>query len=105
MKKTVYSSFCALALAGCAATSDTPSMSAAELQECMQPNRRVVVEVVGQVVKPPAKKPAAKPQETAAAKPEAAKPEAAKPEAKPAKPELAQFEETLYVQGNHAFDP
>ena len=104
MKRTLYS-LSALVLAGCAATSDTPQMSAEELNECLQPNRRVVVEVVGQVVKPPAKKPAAKPQETAAGKPEAAKPEAAKPEAKPAKPELAQFEETTYVQGNHAFDP
>jgi len=99
MKKTLYL-LSVLGLAGCAATSDTPTMSAAELNECLQPNRRVVVEVVGQVVKPPAKKPEAKPQETAAAKPEAAK-----PEAKPAKPELAQFEETTYVQGNHAFDP
>ena len=103
MKKALYS-FSALVLAGCAATSDTPQMSAAELNECLQPNRRVVVEVVGQVVKPPAKKPAAKPQETAVGKPEAAKPEA-KPEAKPAKPEMANFEQSTYVQGNHAFDP
>ena len=103
MKKTLYS-LSALVLAGCAATSDTPQMSAAELNECLQPNRRVVVEVVGQVVKPPAKKPAAKPQEAAAGKPEAAKPEA-KPEAKPAKPEMANFEQSTYVQGNHAFDP
>jgi outer membrane protein OmpA-like peptidoglycan-associated protein len=104
MKKALYS-LSALVLAGCAATSDTPQMSAAELNECLQPNRRVVVEVVGQVVKPPAKKPAAKPQETAAGKPEAAKPEAAKPEAKPAKPEMANFEQSTYVQGNEAFDP
>ena len=83
-------------------------MSAAELSDCLQPNRRVMVEVNGRVVKPPAKKPAEKPEATAA-KP-AAKPEAAaeaKPAAapKPAKPELVTFEETTYVQGNSAFDP
>jgi OOP family OmpA-OmpF porin len=84
-------------------------MSPQELSECLQPNRRVVVEVVGRTVKPPAKKPAAPPAE---AKPEAAapKPEAAaeaKPEAKPkpTKPEFVAFEQTFYIQGNTAFDP
>jgi OmpA-OmpF porin, OOP family len=98
-------------LASCATTSDQSSMSPEQLAECLQPNRRVVVEVVGLVVKPPAKKPEAKPQE---AKPDAPKPEAAKPEAdkpaadKPApkpKVEMAPFEESIYVQGNDAFDP
>lgn len=105
MQKALYS-LSALLLTACAATSDQPSMSAAELTDCLQPNRRVVVEVNGRVVKPPAKKPAAKPQ-TAETKPEAAapKPEAAKPEAKPAKPELMAFAQTQYVQGNTAFDP
>ena len=101
-------SISALFLGGCAAT---PTMSPEELAECLQPNRRVIVEVVGLVVKPPAKKPAAKPQEAAGkpeAKPEAAaaaKPAAA-PEAKPkpAKPEMAPFEQMTYVQGNTAFD-
>jgi OOP family OmpA-OmpF porin len=109
MKKLLYGCS-AVVLASCAATSDQPSMSPEQLAECLQPNRRVVVEVVGLVAKPPAKKPAAKPQE---AKPEAAKAEAAKPEAdkpaadKPApkpKVEMAPFEESAYVQGNDAFD-
>src|SRR5688572_32956683 len=93
-----------LFLGGCAATSET-SMSPEELQQCLQPNRRVVIEVVGQVLKPPPKKPAAPPPDAKAeAKPEA-KPEA-QAEAKPkaAKPEFMQFEETLHVQGDHAFD-
>ena len=91
MKKALYS-LSALVLAGCAATSDVPSMSAAELQECLQPNRRVVVDVNGRVVKPPAKKPEAKP-------------EAGEAQAKPAKPSYAAFEQATYVQGNTAFDP
>ena len=89
----------------CATTADQASMSPAELTECLQPNRRAVVEVVGLVVKPPAKKPEAKPQE-AAAKPQAAaapKPQAAAP--KPKKPEMMPFEDKLYIQGNSAFDP
>ena len=88
-------SYCcsALLLAACAATSDTPSMSAAELSECLQPNRRVVIDVNGRVAKPPAKKPP-----TAPGAPDA-------PAAKPAKPEFAVFEEARYIQGNTAFDP
>jgi outer membrane protein OmpA-like peptidoglycan-associated protein len=105
MRKSLYC-FSALLLGACAATPDQPSMSPAELADCLQPNRRVNVEVVGLVAKPPAKKPAAKPQTDAAApKPQVA---AAKPEAtaaaKPAKPEFIAFEEALYIQGNHAFD-
>jgi OOP family OmpA-OmpF porin len=82
-------------------------MSPQELSECLQPNRRVVVEVVGRTIKPPAKKPAAPPAE---AKPEAVTPKPApaaeaKPEAKPPKPEFVAFEQTFYIQGNTAFDP
>lgn len=51
-------------------------MKRKQLIECLAPNRRVTVEAVGRMPKPPAKKPEAKP--------EAAKPEAGKPEAKPA---------------------
>ena len=54
-------------------------MKRKQLIECLAPNRRVTVEAVGRMPKPPAKKPAAKPE---AGKPEAGKPEA-KPEAKP----------------------
>ena len=49
-------------------------MKRKQLIECLAPNRRVTVEAVGTMPKPPAKKPEAKP--------EAGKPEA-KPEAKP----------------------
>lgn len=94
MKKSLYS-IPLLLLAGCAATSET-AMSPQELQQCLQPNRRVVVEVVGRTLKPPAKKPAAKPG--AAAKP------AAKP-AKPAKPQFVNFAQSFHIQGNTAFDP
>ena len=102
MKKILYG-LSAILLSACAATSEHSSMSPAELSDCLQPNRRVTVEINGQVVKPPAKKPAAKPQggeggETAAAA-------APAPAPKPAKPELIPFEEMIYVQGNSAFDP
>jgi len=106
MKKSLYC-FSALLLGACAATPDQPSMSPAELAECLQPNRRVNVEVVGLVAKPPAKKPAAKPQtDGAAPKPQAAaaKPAADAPAPKPAKPQFIPFEQALYIQGNHAFD-
>lgn len=90
-----------LLLSACAAT---PTMSPEELAGCLQPNRRVMVEVNGRVVKPPAKKPAAPPAAaTAEAKPEAKPPET-KPEAKAPKPEFANFEEVRYVQGDTAFD-
>ena len=95
MKKTLYG-FSALLLTACAATSDQPSMSAAELSSCLQPNRRVVIDVNGRVAKPPAKKPAAKPEAAAEAAPT--------PAPKPAKPEFAAFEQATYVQGDSAFD-
>ena len=95
MKKLLYS-LSALFLGACASTGDQSTMSAAELGECLQPNRRVVVEVVGRTIKPPAKKPAAKPGE-------AAKPQTASP--KPKKPSYANFAQTAYIQGNTAFDP
>ena len=97
MKYVLYGAGAIVLLTSCATG---PRMSEAELNECLQPNRRVVVEVNGRVVKPAAK-PAPKPD---AAKPDAAKPEAPKPEAKPAKPELIAFEEKAYVQGDSAFD-
>ena len=108
MKKTLYA-LSALLLTSCAATTEQSSMSPEELSDCLQPNRRVMVEVNGRVAKPPAKKPEAKPDAEAkpAAKPEAAaaaKAEAAPPP-KPAKPELVTFEQQTYVQGNSAFDP
>ena len=84
MKKVLYSAG-ALLLTSCATQS---MMSGPELTECLQPNRRVMVEVNGRVVKPPAKPPAG-----------------AKEPAKPAKPEMVAFEQTAYVQGNTAFDP
>jgi OOP family OmpA-OmpF porin len=82
-----------LLLSACAATSGTSSMSATELSDCLQPNRRVVIEVNGRVAKPPAKKPTTTPGAQPA------------PAPKPAKPEFAVFQEARYVQGNAAFDP
>jgi len=82
-----------LLLSACAATSETSSMSAAELSDCLQPNRRVVIDVNGRVAKPPAKKPPTAPGTEAA------------PAPKPAKPEFAVFQEARYIQGNPAFDP
>lgn len=98
MNKMLYG-FSALLLGACAATSDQPKMSAAELNDCLQPNRRVVVDINGRVAKPPAKKPAAAPQVAATGAPAAA------PAPKPAKPEFAAFQQATYVQGNTAFDP
>lgn len=94
MKKLLYCVPAAMLLSACATT---PRMSATELAECLQPNRRVVVEVVGLVAKPPAKKPAAKPDAEA-------KPAADAPPPKPAKPEFTPFEQSLYLQGNTVFD-
>ncbi|MGZ5232522.1 MAG: OmpA family protein [Burkholderiales bacterium] len=85
-------------LLGACATSQQSTMSAAELSDCLQPNRRGVVEVGGLVTKPPAKKPPTAPGE-------AAKPVADTPAPKPAKPELMPYSEMTYVQGNSAFDP
>ena len=100
MKKVLYS-LSALVLSACATTGDSPTMSAAELAECLQPNRRVVVDINGRTVKPPAKKPEAKPQVAVTGKPAEAKPA----EAKPAKPQFVAFQQATYVQGNSAFDP
>ena len=97
MRKPLYA-MSAVLLSACAATSEQGAMSGAELAECLQPNRRVVVDVNGRVVKPPAKKPEAKPEAKAEAKAEATAP------AKPAKPEYAVFQQAAYVQGNTAFD-
>lgn len=75
-------------------------MSEAELKECLQPNRRVAVEIVGVMPKPvPKPKPAAE-GEKSAPKP-AADPDA-KP--KPKKPAMVPVELTVLVQGNSAFD-
>lgn len=90
-------------LSGCAADP--------KLVECLQPNRRVEVEVVGtRIALPPKPKP--KPEAAAEAKPEAAaeaKPEAkpdAAPEAKPKpkKPEMENIIHKALAQGNWAFD-
>lgn len=99
MKKhhVLYGLSATLLLGGCAGTSST--MSDAELAECLQPNRRVVVEVGGMVAKPPAKKPEAKPGDAPAPQKVAAA-----PPAKPAKPPMMAFSQALYVQGNSAFD-
>jgi OOP family OmpA-OmpF porin len=73
-------------LAGCAAT---PSK---ELSECLQPNRRVLVEVGGRTLKP---KP--KPKPGAQAKPAA-------PSAKPKKPSYANVQFNALAQGDSAWD-
>jgi OOP family OmpA-OmpF porin len=72
-------------LSGCAAT---PSK---ELSDCLQPNRRAVVEVGGRVLKP---KP--KPKPGAEAKPA--------PAGKPAKPQYANLQLNALAQGNSAWD-
>ena len=76
-------------LAGCAAT---PSK---ELSECLQPNRRVAVEVGGRVLKPQPK-----PKPGAEAKP-AAEAEETK---KPAKPQYAPLQLNAFAQGSSAWD-
>jgi outer membrane protein OmpA-like peptidoglycan-associated protein len=94
MRNTIIGGAVASAfLAGCA------SMPSAELNECLQPNRRVVVEVGGTVLKPkPKPKPAAE-GEKPAPKAEAA------PAKKPAKPQYAPLQLNALAQGNSAFDP
>ena len=104
MRKVLYS-MSALLLGACAATGDAPTMSAEELTECLQPNRRVVIDINGRTIKPPAKKPAAKPEAEAKAEAAPAAKAEAKPEAKPAKPQFVAFQQATYVQGNTAFDP
>jgi outer membrane protein OmpA-like peptidoglycan-associated protein len=94
MRNTIIGGAVASAfLAGCA------SMPSAELSECLQPNRRVVVEVGGTVLKPtPKPKPAAE-GEKPAPKAEAA------PAKKPAKPQYVPLQLNALAQGNTAFDP
>jgi outer membrane protein OmpA-like peptidoglycan-associated protein len=89
MKKSIVGGALAAAfLSGCATT---PSP---ELTDCLQPNRRVVVEVGGTVLKPePKPKPAA----------EGAKAEPAPK--KPAKPQFVPLQLNALAQGNMAFDP
>jgi outer membrane protein OmpA-like peptidoglycan-associated protein len=88
MRTTILAGAVASAfVAGCA------SMPSAELNECLQPNRRVVVEVGGTVLKPPPKpKPVAEGEKPAPAK-------------KPAKPQYAPLQLNALAQGNSAFDP
>ncbi|MBM3342628.1 MAG: hypothetical protein FJY56_11050 [Betaproteobacteria bacterium] len=96
MKKSVILGgvLTATVLSGCATVSP-------QLVECLQPNRRVEVEVVGQRMAKP--KPAPKP--AADAKPKA-EPDAATAEAKPKpkKPVMENVEHKAMVQGNWAFD-
>jgi len=72
-------------LSGCA------SGPSKELSDCLQPNRRVAVEVVGTVMPPPPKpKPGAKPE--------------AKPKAKAKKVRPRPLQLNALAQGNSAFD-
>lgn len=77
------SAVAAVFLGGCA---ELPSMSAEELTECLQPNRRVVVEIGGRAPKPLPK----------------AKPDAPAP--KPGKPAFLSVQLQGLAQGNSAFD-
>lgn len=86
-KLLVFSAAWAALLAGCASTGEQSSMSGPQLSDCLQPNRRVVVEVGGRMLKPPPK------------------PVAGKPAPKPGKPAYLNVAEKSYVQGNNAFDP
>lgn len=75
-KLMIFSAASAVLLAGCASTG---GQSSEQLAECLQPNRRVTVEVSGVTVVPP------------------------KPGAKAKRPPPVTV--TAYVQGNSAFDP
>lgn len=88
MQKIVLAGAVTTALLGGCATGPSKEMS-----QCLQPNRRVAVEVVGTVLPPPPK-PAAKPEASAAAK----------PEAKPKKPEPQPLELNALAQGDSAFE-
>jgi len=82
-KLMVFGAASAALLAGCASTGGQSSLSSEQLAECLQPNRRVTVEISGVTPKP-----------------------APKPPAKaPAKPQFSPVQLTAYVQGNNAFDP
>lgn len=95
MSRTIIVAAVASALlGGCAA------MPSQELSDCLQPNRRVAVEMVGTVLPPPPKpKPAVE-----GAKPEP-KPAADKPEPKPKKPTPVPLQLKAMAQGDAAFDP
>jgi outer membrane protein OmpA-like peptidoglycan-associated protein len=72
---------------GCASTGDGPGrMTAEELSNCLDPNRRAEIEIVGQRPKP------------------APKPVEGKPAPKPEKPEFLNVEEKHAAQGRSAFD-
>jgi outer membrane protein OmpA-like peptidoglycan-associated protein len=91
MKKSIIGGALAAAFMSGCATTPTP-----ELSDCLQPNRRVVVEVGGTVLKPePKPKPAA----------EGEKPEPKPAAKKPAKPQFVPLQLNALAQGNMAFDP
>ncbi|HEY9447630.1 MAG TPA: OmpA family protein [Burkholderiales bacterium] len=79
-KLMVFSAASAALLAGCASTGGQSSLSSEQLAECLQPNRRVTVEVSGVTVLPPPK-----------------------PPAKAKRPSPVQM--VAYVQGDSAFEP
>lgn len=80
----VLGALSALVLSSCASMGEqSSSMSSEQLGECLQPNRRVMVEINGRTLKP-APKPPAEP---------------------PKKPAYAPVDIKAYVQGNTAFDP
>lgn len=86
-KLTIPTLVAAAVLSGCATTEGGGSMTPQELSDCLQPNRRVVVELVG--VRPlPAPKP---------------KPGEPEPKTKP-KVEMGPLELRAMAQGNSAFD-
>jgi len=87
-KFTFSATAAAILVSGCASVGE--SMSPEQLAECLQPNRRVVVEVGGTAVKPVPKP-----------KPDAPPP---KPDAKPPKPQMVPVAEQALAQGNYAFD-
>lgn len=86
MKRIVLACAVASLLGGCATG---PSK---ETSQCLQPNRRVAVEVVGTVLPPPPKP-----------KPEASAP-AGKPAPQPKKPEPQPLQLNATAQGDSAFD-
>jgi outer membrane protein OmpA-like peptidoglycan-associated protein len=81
-QRLVLGAVSALVLSSCASTGEQSSMSPEQLSECLQPNRRVVVELNGRTLKP-APKPPAEP---------------------PKKPAYAPVAMKTYVQGSSAFD-
>lgn len=80
-------------IAGCATTGGP------EMVQCLQPNRRVVVQLSGMTPKPPAKPAAPKPGAKPAAK------AAAKPAAPPKPPAPVFTEYSVNVHSNFSWDP